>query len=78
MKDNVMQQAEEALEYWNSSTMWGRLIERDINDNDLEALRFHVDEANAQMEMCQSFDIRYDARYRLLDALQAEAKYDAI
>lgn len=74
MKDNVIEQAEIALEYWGSTAMWGRLIERDINDNDLEALEFHVNEANAQMSMCQEFNQHYDARYRLLDALQAEAK----
>jgi len=63
--DNVMQQAEEALDYWESGSMWARLIERDINDNDMEALQFHVDEANAQKNLQESFT--HDFIDRLID-----------
>lgn len=69
----LMEQAAIALEYWGSNTMWRRLIERDINDDDLEALQFHVDEANAQMNMCTNYDHIFDARYQLMDAIM-EAK----
>ena len=62
MKDNVMIQAEQALEYWDSETLWGRLIERDLENNDLEALQFHVNEANSQKQMQESFDSEFMRR----------------
>lgn len=67
---NIMQRAEIALTYWEPDSMWARLIERDIDENDLEALQFHVDEADAQKEMQEGFSQRYDARLRLLEAIE--------
>lgn len=57
MKKNILQRAEAALEYWGEEHMWGRLIVRDIDANDLEALEFHLKEACAEQEMIDSADL---------------------
>ena len=46
--DNLFERAEEQLEYW-TNTMWARVIEADIDRNDLEALSYHVNEAEREM-----------------------------
>lgn len=62
MSENIMQTAEKALEYWDEDSMWARLIERDIDANDLESLQFHVDEANNQMSMQEDFARKFQDR----------------
>lgn len=53
---NIMQLAEEALSFWEPDSMWSRLIERDIDANDLEALAFHVKQANTEKDMIERSD----------------------
>lgn len=44
---NIMEAAEEMLEYWDG-TMWARVIERDLQTDDLEALHYHVSQAEKE------------------------------
>lgn len=44
---NLFERAQELLEYWDG-TMWARVIERDINENDLEALYYHCAQAEKE------------------------------
>jgi hypothetical protein len=68
-KENIMRRAEEALTYWDQGSMWSRLIERDIDENDLESLQYHVDEADAQMNMQESFNEEFMRRLVREDSL---------
>jgi hypothetical protein len=52
--ENIMQRAEKALDYWDAGTMWARLIERDLDANDIEALEFHLKEAESEMEVMRN------------------------
>ena len=54
---NVMQEAEQALEYWGEHSFWGRLILRDLDANDLDALAFHVKEACSEQKFIESADL---------------------
>ena len=46
----LLERAAEALEYW-TGTMHGRIIERDLKSNDLEALSYHLRQAEAEMQI---------------------------
>ena len=48
--DNQMEEARELMEYW-AGTMWERILQRDINAFDWEALRFHCRQASAEMSL---------------------------
>jgi hypothetical protein len=48
--DILMDRAREQCEYW-TGTMHERIIQRDIEANDLEALHYHVAEAEKEMHM---------------------------
>lgn len=48
--ESLMEHAADMLDYW-SGTMHARIIQRDIDANDLEALAYHVDVAHAEMRM---------------------------
>lgn len=60
---NVMQRAEKSLSFWDQGSMWARLIERDLNDNDLEALEFHLSEAESaqtEFENLEEYSKKFD------------------
>ena len=42
--DKLMDSAQDMLEYW-AGTLWERIIQRDLDANDLEALHYHVAQA---------------------------------
>lgn len=46
----LIERANEAMEYW-TGTMWERVIERDLATHDLEALRYHLNEAEKEMSI---------------------------
>lgn len=78
LMQNVLQQAEVALDFWEEDSMWYRLIERDIMGNDLESLAFHVREANAQMDIAKQnalashrFDLYLQGRGELPNLLES-------
>lgn len=50
---NIMERAETALEFWDDESMWTRLIQRDLDTNDMEALAFHLDNADSDMEIAK-------------------------
>lgn len=47
---NLLEKANEMCEYW-TGTMHERVIQRDIEANDLEALQYHVAEAEREMRL---------------------------
>lgn len=51
---NIMQRAETALAFWDDESMWTRLIQRDIDANDMEALSFHLGQADSDMELAKN------------------------
>lgn len=50
---DLMERAQEQLEYW-TGTMWERLIQRDLTQNDLESLRYHLRQAEAEQSLQES------------------------
>lgn len=46
----LLARAHEQMEYW-TGTMWERMIQRDIDESDLESLNYHVTHAEAEMSM---------------------------
>ena len=57
--DNLMERAAEAMDEWQG-TMWARVIERDLEVNDLEALKYHLAQAEAEQAIQESNE-EYDA-----------------
>ena len=53
INDTLFDQARELAEYW-VGTMWARLIEQDIDNNDLEALKYHIAQSKAEMSLQES------------------------
>lgn len=50
VNDTLIERAREQQSYWES-TVWDRIIQRDLDANDLEALRYHVAQAEKEMAM---------------------------
>lgn len=50
INETLLSRAWEMIEYW-TGTMHARVIERDLQENDLEALRYHVDQAEREMSI---------------------------
>lgn len=50
----LLERAATQIDYWQG-TMHARVIERDIETNDLEALRYHVDQAEREMYAQETF-----------------------
>ena len=48
INDKLLEEAYEMTEYW-AGTMWERMIQRDIECLDLDALKYHVNEARKEM-----------------------------
>lgn len=52
MSDNIntelLERANEMMDY-HAGTMWERMIQRDIEESDLESLRYHVVQAEREM-----------------------------
>lgn len=48
--DNLIDDARELMEYW-TGTMWERVLQRDINAYDWEALNYHCKQAAAEMTL---------------------------
>lgn len=61
-KKNIMERAEGALEYWDEDSMWARLIERDLKFEDYEALEYHLNEADSQKHIQDSFNVDFMER----------------
>jgi hypothetical protein len=53
VNDRLLERASEAVDYW-TGTMWARLIEQDLKNNDLEALAYHVREAEKEEAIQES------------------------
>lgn len=49
----LMERAQEAMEYW-TGTMHERVLQRDIDSGDVEALRYHLVEAEREMAIQES------------------------
>lgn len=49
--------AREVMEYF-TNTMWERVIQRDLDSDDLEALAHHIKEAEAQMRHEEEAELR--------------------
>lgn len=47
---NLLERAADLIDYWEG-TVHARVLERDIDANDLEALKYHVSQAEAEMQM---------------------------
>lgn len=52
--EQLESRAWEMMEYW-VNTLWARLIQRDIDTNDLEALKYHVDQAEREANMQETY-----------------------
>ena len=48
----------EMMEYW-AGTMWERVIQRDLDVDDLEALRYHTNNAYKQMRLEEDAEAGY-------------------
>lgn len=48
VNDELMERAKESMDYWEG-TLHTRLIQRALDSNDLEALKYHI--TNAEREM---------------------------
>lgn len=46
--DILMERVHDLLEYW-AGTMHQRILDRDLNANDMEALQYHSDQAWKEM-----------------------------
>lgn len=58
------ERAEKALNFWGADSMWYRLIKRDMDANDAEALEFHLKEAESEqafIEDAKEFSRRWEA-----------------
>ena len=53
--DELLDRAREMTEYW-TVTMHARILERDIEANDLEALRYHLVQAEHEMKMQEDYN----------------------
>lgn len=48
--DKLLDDVQDLMSYWEG-TLWERVMQRDIDANDLEALRYHVSEAYKEMAL---------------------------
>ena len=56
--DQLYDKALEVMEYW-TGTMWERVIQRDLDTDDLEALKYHVDQAYKEMALQEDAEAGY-------------------
>lgn len=54
VNDKLMDKVEELLSYWEG-TLHERVLRRDLEANDLEALQYHVDQAWKEMCIQEDF-----------------------
>lgn len=50
INDDLQEQAAELIEEY-AGTLWARILVRDLEAGDLEALKFHVSQAKAQSQL---------------------------
>lgn len=72
--DILMERANEQLEYW-TGTLWERLIQRDIDTQDLEALAYHVTQAEREQAIQEDSTI-LEADYEIAMNLRKEMRED--
>jgi hypothetical protein len=53
--DKLYDQVAELVSYWEG-TLWARMLERDLDTNDMEALHFHAQQAYAEMQLQESYN----------------------
>lgn len=53
---NIMERAQSVLEEL-TGTIWERIIERDIDANDLESLKYHVTLAEAELSIEDDYPV---------------------
>lgn len=56
INDTLMDKTQELLDYW-TGTLWERIIQRDLDANDMEALQYHVDKAWAEMVLQEEYHL---------------------
>lgn len=54
--DILLDRAKELCEYW-TGTMWERLLERDVMNNDFESLAYHVSEAAREQAIQEDYPV---------------------
>jgi hypothetical protein len=57
INDELIERVEELMEYW-TGTMWERVLRRDLDTNDLEALQFHLVESYREMAIQENYPIQ--------------------
>lgn len=74
--DILLERAREAQEYW-TGTMWERIIQRDIDTNDLEALRYHLTESDREIAIQEESGLT-EHDYELAMQLRDQMREDGI
>jgi hypothetical protein len=54
--DKLYDQVAELVSYWEG-TLWARMLERDLDTNDMEALHFHAQQAYAEMRLQEDLSL---------------------
>ena len=62
INDELYDKALEVMEYF-TGTLIERTIQRDLDSDDLEALKYHVDNAWRQMRFEDSMELEYNDSY---------------
>ena len=62
INDELYDKALEVMEYF-TGTLIERTIQRDLDSDDLEALKYHVDKAWRQMRFEDSMELEYNDSY---------------